>query len=198
MGSEIFAFLDGTLRRSCRQRGRDDLQRENFDGHHRAHGLAFQSVVLPNGMIGDLYGPEPGRRHDSFLLRKSDLNPRLAALQQGKPFQGKVYGDAAYAVMSHIDRGFRGANLTPAQRAYNTELSTVRISVEWQFGKIVEIFPFVDFKQNLQLMLSPIGKFYTVAALLTNAHTTCYGCKTSSYFGMPPPSLEEYFQFQGT
>lgn len=148
-------------------------------------------------MIGDMWGPAPGRRHDSYLLRQSNLNTRLAALQLGKPFQGKVYGDAAYAVMSHIDRGYRGANLTNAQKAYNTELSRVRISVEWQFGKIVPLFSFVDFKKNLKLLLSPIGKYYMIAALLTNAHTTCYGCSTSTYFGMPAPSLEEFFQYVG-
>ena len=77
------------------------------------------------------------------------------------------------------------------------ELSRVRISVEWQFGVITSIFAGVDFKQNLQLLLSPIGKYYTVAALLTNAHTTCYGCVTSSFFGMAPPTLEDYFGFEG-
>lgn len=72
-------------------------------------------------MIGDMWGPAPGRRHESFLLRESKLNQRLAALREGKPFQGKVYGDAAYTIMSHVDRGFRGANLTSAHEAYNAE-----------------------------------------------------------------------------
>ncbi|CAN0084944.1 unnamed protein product [Ectocarpus fasciculatus] len=193
-GSSIFGFLDGTIRRSCRQRDHDDLQRDNYSGKHKAHGLSFQSLVLANGMIGDLYGPESGRRHDSFLLRESGLNDTLRVLQQGKPFQGKVYGDAAYAVQSHVCRGFRGANLTADQRRYNRELSRVRITVEWTFGRIVGLFPFVDFKNNLQLLLSPVGKFYTNAALLTNAHNALYGSKTSTYFSMPPPSLEEYFQ----
>ncbi|CAM9637066.1 unnamed protein product, partial [Choristocarpus tenellus] len=31
--------------------------RRSRDGHHRAHGLGFQSVELPDGMMGDLYGP---------------------------------------------------------------------------------------------------------------------------------------------
>ena len=87
--SDIFAFLDGTLRRICRQHGNDDIQRENYNGHHRAHVLAFQSVILPNGMIGGMYGPVPGRRHDSYLLQKSQLNDRLFGLQEGKAFQGK-------------------------------------------------------------------------------------------------------------
>ena len=76
-----------------------------------------------------------GRRHDAYLLSESNLNARLAEVQQGNAVQCKVYGDAAYPIMSHIDRGFKGANLTPTQKAYNRSLSKVRICVEWMFGK---------------------------------------------------------------
>ncbi|CAN0338048.1 unnamed protein product, partial [Hapterophycus canaliculatus] len=37
-------------------------------GHHKDHGLVFQQLVLANGMIGDLNGPHPGRRHDVTYL----------------------------------------------------------------------------------------------------------------------------------
>ncbi|CAN0270807.1 unnamed protein product [Hapterophycus canaliculatus] len=46
----------------------------------------------------------------------------------------------------------------------------------------------------MKLELSPIGNCYMVASLLTNAHTTLYGCQTSTYFGMMSPILEQYFQ----
>lgn len=163
-------------------------------GHHKDHGLAFQGVTLPNGMIGHLFGPIPGSRHDAYLLRESKLNEKLAALQEGNDVQYKAYGDAAYPILSHVDRGFRGVDLTPAQKAYNRHLSGVRVTVEWSFGLVVGLFPFVDYRKNMKLMLSPIGKYYTVSSLLTNAHTTLYGCETSIYFGLAPPSLEEYFQ----
>ena len=32
-------------------------QRLLYNGHKRVHGLKFQSVVLPNGLIAHLYGP---------------------------------------------------------------------------------------------------------------------------------------------
>lgn len=154
-GSRIIGFVDGTLRGCTRQRGQDDLQRENYSGKHKAHGLSVQSVVFPNGMIGHLGGMESGRRHDYFLLRVSGLNDTLALVQQGKEFQGRIYGDAAYPLQAHIYRGYIG-NLTPAQKKYNQELSRVRVCVEWVFGQIIDLFPFVDFKNNLQLMFSPI------------------------------------------
>ena len=49
-----FAFIDGTVRATCRP---DENQREVYIGHKKVHGLKFQSVSLPNGMIANLYGP---------------------------------------------------------------------------------------------------------------------------------------------
>lgn len=63
-----------------------------------------------------MWRPAPGRRHDAYLVRESEINTRLAYEQLGSASQGKVYGDAAYPIMSHIDRGYRGAVLTATQR----------------------------------------------------------------------------------
>ena len=49
-----FGFIDGTVRPICRP---DQNQREVYNGHKKVHGLKFQSVSLPNGMIANLYGP---------------------------------------------------------------------------------------------------------------------------------------------
>ncbi|CAB1096514.1 unnamed protein product [Ectocarpus sp. CCAP 1310/34] len=78
---DICAFIDGTLRRFCRPDGHDDIQREVYDGHHRDHGLVYQAVQAPSAMIIDAWGPVSGRRHDLYLLRVSELSPRLAAVQ---------------------------------------------------------------------------------------------------------------------
>ena len=72
-------------------------------------------------------------------------------------------------------------------------MSNVRTSVEWLFGDIVEYFKFMDFKKNLKIGLSSIGKLYVVCALLRNALTCLYGNSTSSFFELDPPTLEEYF-----
>ena len=73
-------------------------------------------------------------------------------------------------------------------------MSHVRTSVEWAFGKIINIFAFLDFKKNQKILLQPVGKFYIVGALLTNCHTCLYSCQTSEYFGIDPPSLETYLE----
>jgi hypothetical protein len=68
----------------------------------------------------------------------------------------------------------------------------VRVAVEWGYGRIVRYFAFLDFKKNLKVFLQPVAVYYAVGALLTNCHTCLYGSQTSRYFGIAPPSLEEY------
>lgn len=185
-------MIDGTLRRSCRPTD-VELQREIYDGHHRDHGLAFQCVQLPNGFIMDMFGPVSGRRHDATVLRLSRLNARLAAAQHDELRQYSVYGDSAYPVLSHVRRGFKGSNLTPGQREHNRQMSSVRISVEWSFGKIVQLWGFVDYRKNLKLLLQPIGLYYMNAAILTNAHTCLYGSLTGERMDVRQLSLNQYF-----
>ena len=69
-------------------------------------------------------------------------------------------------------------------------MSKVRVSVEWVFGEIVAFFKFCDFKQDLKIGLSPVGKTYSVCGLLRNAITCLYGSNTANYFGIEPPALQ--------
>lgn len=52
--SNCSGFIDGTVRPIARP-GHD--QRTVYNGHKRVHSLKFQSIALPNGLIGNLYGP---------------------------------------------------------------------------------------------------------------------------------------------
>lgn len=79
--------------------------------------------------------------------------------------------------------------------AFNEAMSSVRVSVEWLFGDIVDYFKFLDFKRNLKIGMSSIGKLYLVSALLQNAVTCLYGNNTSEFFDLKPPSLQYYFQW---
>jgi nuclease HARBI1 len=86
----------------------------------------------------------------------------------------------------------KGGNLSSEQTDFNKEMSQVRLAVEWGFGKVLSIFAFLDFKKNQKILLSPIGKYYTVGVLLTNCHTCINGSIASWYFDCIPPSLEDY------
>lgn len=49
-----FGFIDGTVRPVSRP---DQNQRVVYNGHKRVHSLKFQAIALPNGLIGNMYGP---------------------------------------------------------------------------------------------------------------------------------------------
>ena len=75
---------------------------------------------------------------------------------------------------------------------YNKAMSEVRATVEWLFGIIKNYFKFIDFKKEMKLCLSTVGKVYEVCALLQNAHTCLYGNQVSTFFGVDPINLQEY------
>lgn len=188
--NNCFGFIDGTVRGIARP---NQNQRVMYNGHKRKHSLKFQSVVIPNGLIANLHGPFEGKRHDSTMLQESGVldNLRRVAFYNGDPLC--LYGDPAYPLGVHLQAPFRNTNLTPQMALYNQAMSEVRVSVEWLFGNIINYFKFIDFKSQLKVNMSSVGKFYIVCALLENAHTCLYGNIVSDKFGIQPPSLQEYF-----
>ena len=183
-------FIDGTMRVTCRP---SKNQKSAYSGYKRAHGLKFQSVMLPNGIIGDLYGPVEGCRHDAAMLRESALLQRLQQhchRPDGTPYQ--LFGDPAYPISPYLLCPFGGAVKTKDQEAWNKEMSSVRQAVEWGFGNIVLKFAFLDYKKNMKIYLQPVGVYYVVGVLLVNCHNCLYSNIISQTFSCHPPLLENY------
>ena len=141
----------------------------------------MQSVSTPNGLTAHMFGPLEGRRHDAFMLSESGLPNKLRSFNGpcGDPYV--LYGDPAYGVSRNNLSPFRSQNLTPAQQEFNKNMSAVRVTVEWAFGKILQYFPYLDIKKD-QKVLQPNGKYYLVGNLLTNFHTCLYGSPTGTFF----------------
>jgi hypothetical protein len=203
----VFGFIDGTVRQICRPgprhvrgaHGRVDIQRLFYSGHKRKHALKFQTMVAPCGIIMHLFGPFPGRGNDGRMLRESGLMADLTRLRTimnaaGVLVDYYVYGDAAYPVSPYMMRSLHGIGLTAVDRAVNTDMSNVRISVEWQYGELLSLFAFLDFSQNLKLHLQPLHHYYVAGVLLLN----CRICmrqlqhKTPRYFNCAPPAFVDY------
>ena len=192
-GLHVWGFIDGTVRPICRP-VRD--QQQFYNGHKRVHALKYQSVVTPNSIIAHLFGPVEGRRHDAGVLAESGLLQQLAAHMDdphGVPYA--LYGDTPYPLSPYLQKAFQGAALTAAQCDFNTRFSNVRIAVEWAFGEISTLWAYIDMKKQQKTLLQPVALYYFVATLFTNLHTIArYGNKTSKFFGVSPPSLNEYLQ----
>ena len=171
-----WGFIDGTVPPVCRPGLNHEVL---YNGHKRVHAIKFQSVVAPNGLIVNLFGRVEGCRHDSGMLAMSGLLPMLetySVSSTGQPLC--LYGDPAYPLRVDLQGPFKGAALPPQHAAFNVSMSKVRVSVEWVFADILEYFSFLDFKKDLKVGLSAIGKKYVICALLRNAHS----CLWFNYF----------------
>ena len=184
----IWGFLDGTQMRICRP---IDGQESVYNGHKRQHSLKFQSVMLPNGLIGHFYGPFEGRRHDSAMYFASGLDQLAQEIYD--EYGLSIYADSAYAFRRYLITPFKGAAISKLEHKFNKNMAAVRGSVEWGFGKIGNNFAFLNFHKNIKVYLQPVAKLMYAAVILTNAHTCLYSSQTSKYFGLEPPSLEQYF-----
>lgn len=141
-------------------------------------------------MIANFFGPEPGRRHDSFLLEQSKVVEKLR--DQIGADNLYLYGDSGYSLKRLLITPHQGNNLTPAQVAFNEQMGKLRIAVEWEFGELFQQFSFLTFKYNQKLYLQPLAKYIKVSVILKNCQTCLYGSQTSAYYDVEPPSLEEY------
>ncbi|KAK6179757.1 hypothetical protein SNE40_012044 [Patella caerulea] len=127
--SNIFGFIDGTVRPICRP---TQHQKICYNGHKRVHAVKFQSVVVPNGLIANLYGPMEGKRHDCALLRESNVLETMAEanLFKNDGTQMALYGDQAYVMRPTLYRPFGGVHLNELEQVFNRRMSSVRESVE--------------------------------------------------------------------
>jgi hypothetical protein len=59
---------------ALRQLAAEAIQRAQYTGYLKKHGLKVLTVVFPNGIIAYLYGPVSAREHAIGLLNMSWLN----------------------------------------------------------------------------------------------------------------------------
>ena len=207
----VWGFIDCTVRPICRP---SDHQRQAYNGHKHFHGLKYQAVMLPNGLFGHLFGPIEGRHNDAFALVESGLmdecavHAKLPDRREGdeaggagsdrtdastEPHYLQLFGDPAYGLNQQIISPFSKPGRTDAQQEWNTQMSKVRIEVEHGFALVTNVWRFLGAKQKHRVFWSPVGRYYRVGVLLTNALACLYPNQVSQYFNCAPPSLEDYF-----
>ncbi|CAG7733807.1 unnamed protein product [Allacma fusca] len=189
----IVGFIDGTCRPICRPKKQQELY---YSGYYKEHLVKYQGLMLPNGLLARVDGPYIGKRHDSAIIHSSKIISEMEEIfvnADGTWFS--LYGDSGYANQKFVKVGFKNrAKLSDAQKKFNTDMSALRVSVEYGFGKIIQLFAFLDFKKNQKLLMQDIKKQYIVGGILANCHTCLNGSQVSRYFSCNPPTLEEYLQ----
>jgi|TARA_B110001469_G_C9594863_1_gene295334 hypothetical protein len=144
-----------------------------------------------------------GARHDSFVLSHSKIIQVLHDVCRGGRYawQGApgglgadyvLFGDSAYPISRWLWRMYKGV-MNAMQQAFNNDMSPARVTVEWGFGKITNLWPFLDYRKKHKVLLSPVGLYFPVANILTNMHTCLSrGNIVSLEFGVEPPELHTY------
>lgn len=192
----VWGFIDCTIRRICRP---SLHQRVVYNGYKKYHAMKFQAVALPNGMFGHLYGPIEGRRADTGILNESEL---LEACEehayveddQGERQYFQLYGDAAYGLRQVLVSPYSGpGEHTEEEIEWNRCMGTVRIDVEHAFNIVSKTWPFLNAGWKMRLLSSPVGTYYRVGVLLTNAMNCLRPNQVAQAFDLQPPTLEEYF-----
>ena len=152
-------------------------------------------MSLGSGWIHSLLvWPSYSKKHDAKLLRESGL---LDQLEDIMPHDGDLtiytlYGDLAYAQSMYLIGGFHNADVGTDEALYNRIMSSVRITVEWGFGAIIEQWKFLDFQQSMKIFESPVAQYYIIAAFLCNLCNCLVGSKTQSYFNAQQLTIDEY------
>ena len=112
-------------------------QRILCNGHKCKHAIKFQSVVIPNGLVANIFGPIEGERHKIAKLAQSDLLTQLQVHSYGQNSRALCfYGDSVYPQMRHLQASFPGPGHTLQQSAFNKSMSEVRFNVGWVFKDI--------------------------------------------------------------
>ncbi|ETV74557.1 hypothetical protein H257_10706 [Aphanomyces astaci] len=81
-----------------------------------------------------------------------------------------VYGDPAYGCNQFLICPFPLNGTHKRQRRFNSQMSKVREAVEWNFGRLKILWPFVVDSKKMQVGRTLVGKLFYVSALLTNCH----------------------------
>ena len=171
-----------------------------YNGWLRSTGIKHQTVEMPDGLCGPIFGPSSCRHNDLWSFRESRIAAAFDAVQREprnaagvpKPTQYVMYGDGIYVGGPHIKSRHVGQNLPEHLRQENFGMASARESIEWSYGEIKQFFPFLSMKEKLKISNMPLGDIYFTCFLLRNCYNCLYHSKTSLTFDCPPPRLEDY------
>jgi hypothetical protein len=173
----------------------DTVQRAFYNGWKSVHGLKHQTCDNAWGITVDMAGPTSLRRNDSTVLRLSNINNRMAFMQEGADEQLVIFGDSAYAPETHIRSYFKVIELVQNYQEWNRKMKSVRISIEWNYGFTAAMWQYVGHKEKLKVLKGDfVTHVYTVCTILRNCYVGLYGGQSSVYFdvSMPDDFIDHY------
>ena len=178
----VCGFIDNTVYNTCRPGGgptqdgpaspcyHPPIQRSYYNGWKSTHGIKWQTVGLPNGMMFHAWGPVSCRHNDCRTLDASDIKRQMKALQESHVDKYVFNGDSAFFADECIRSRHRGDNRSERDILEVDSMSKCRQSIEWDYGQIGQLWKTIIYKKGLQLRKQPVCSVVTLAFLLSNAY----------------------------
>ena len=202
-GFNVFGFIDNTIYATSRPGGGPSedgpgarryhplLQRSFYNGWKSVHGIKWQTIGLPNGMLFHVWGPVSCRHNDNYTLNHSEIINQIKEIQAHDVIKYVIYGDSAYWCDDFIKSRHRD-NLTERLVLENDTMSKCRQAVEWDYGLIGSLWKKILFKRTLKLREQSVAKITLFAMLMTNAYVCMNVSQTSMYFNCMPPRIDDW------
>ena len=186
--SRTALFTDGTKVQINRG------QQINYSGHKHIYCYSFLLTTAMDGMIVDAYGPRVGSDNDHGMQNNSQLGQQLSAAQVGQPLMYVSSTDKGLHAQVCIVPMYNNVPNTIAQQWENHCVSAMRCTNEWDVGRPKSLFKYLDYRKVHFDHLQPIGLFFRVCCIMTNAITILDHNQSSEYYHcLPPLSLASYF-----
>lgn len=131
------------MRPICRP-GQNQRVLYNVSGHKKVHAIKFQSIVVPNGLDANLFGPVEGKRHDRGMLDYYANCSCFRLMQMVHPL--RTWGPSI-SLPLHLQGPSRRARLTSLECVGNQSMREVRVAVEWILGILLIILNFLTVKK---------------------------------------------------
>jgi DDE superfamily endonuclease len=137
---------------------------------------------------------EEGRRLDSTLYRKSNMNAVFAQSLVVNDRQLCLVADSTYTLHPWLQTMFPGTNNANDDiQAFNKAFSGARVAVEWSYKDIRQTWTSLYFKRKLKLNDSPIGLLLIAGCLLWNLKVVLgHGRQTREHLGSQTPTWSQY------
>ena len=204
----IWAFVDGTFKGIARP---TEEQKIYYSGHKKEHGIKWQGIITPDGIIS-LQGPYEGKANDWSMYHDTKVERRMRKVWSSSNYSLVsflltasqichnhptlyLYGDPAYyASFGCIGPYRRASGLSHDQARFNKMMSSIRIAVEHGFGLTQKQWSHAAWSLANKEGLSPITAYYLVGVLLTTCFTCMRGNQVADNFLLSPPTLDDYLQ----
>ena len=164
-----------------------------YSGYMKYHGVKYQTVLLPNGMWGSVYGASM-RHNDKGVLNMSGLVDYLISLLQ--PIEGAglpgLYGDRIFDTYPVIFRAVQ--NPTDPEHKLDTRMNSLRTSIELAYGVLFNTSRLLRDKSKAKLLKDKkqAMRFGIVCFFLSNCKTCLRGSQVNSMFDSHHPTLDQY------